>query len=519
MLKVHFLHHHIFTSPYRISPQHYINFYMKFTGNHELNKLNKAQWPLSLLLIASPWILLFVTTGLIAHHSVFNSVPCWSDELAYWHEVLSFSQKGLDFGYYSMNEVLPAYFSFGTHGFGTVSLYALFGKIFGWKTYSLVIANSFFMSLAFLLLTTLMKVSTKNLIIILFLTLTYIPLILFSPTSMSELLNLSMLIVYVVLLHVYFQRGGKKWLLIVLLFCTAISFVRIIYIVLFLPVLFKRKDGFKFDCKFLIYVVLWIVFSGLLFAVNILVVSPYPGSFLTELFKSDGVSDFVRNFAIHFGENAWNFINPVSDTLIQVLQRYLELTVCLICLWKSRILQTKFKTIVIDYFIVFLMLFFFLLINIAAYDVFDWRDYRVLAPVLYGCILLLILNNKMTVAYSLLVFNLIGVTVLFLSPQVLESFNKGRYIKPVVNTMLNRLEYTVNPVSRFENTIVVQQFNANTVLNIPAGIGITYSDALSDKLRSKYIYTGRKLDLLTYNLKDSCETGYLYQEITPSLSR
>ena len=165
------------------------------------------------------------------------------------------------------------------------------------------------------------------------------------------------------------------------------------------------------------------------------------------------------------------------------------------------------------------MLFFFLLINIAAYDVFDWRDYRVLAPVLYGCILLLILNNKMTVAYSLLVFNLIGVTVLFLSPQVLESFNKGRYIKPVVNTMLNRLEYTVNPVSRFENTIVVQQFNANTVLNIPAGIGITYSDALSDKLRSKYIYTGRKLDLLTYNLKDSCETGYLYQEITPSLSR
>jgi len=437
--------------------------------------------------------------------------------LAYWHEVFSFSQKGLDFGYYSMNEVLPTFFSFGTHGFGTVSVYALFGKIFGWKTYSLVIANSFFMSLAFLLLTTLVKVSTKNLLIVLLLTLTYIPLILFSPTSMSELLNLSMLTVYAVLLHVYFQQGGKKWLLILLLFCTAISFVRIIYIVLFFPVLFKRKNGFKFDFKFLIYVVLWIVFSGLLFAVNILVVSPYPGSFLTELFKSNSVSDFVRNFAIHFGENAWNFINPVSDTVIQVLQRYLELSVCLICLWKSQIFQTKFKTIVIDYFIVFLMLFFFLMINVAAYDVFDWRDYRVLAPVLFGCVLLLILNTKMVVAYSLLVFNLIGVLVLFLSPEVLESFNKDRYIQPVVNTLLNRLEYTVNPVSRFENTIVVHQFDANTVLNIPAGIGITYSDVLSDKLRSRYIYSDKKIRLLTYKLIESNESGYIYQKkITPS---
>jgi len=254
-----------------------------------------------------------------------------------------------------------------------------------------------------------------------------------------------------------------------------------------------------------------------LFAVNILVVSPYPGSFLTELFKSNSVSDFVRNFAVHFGENAWNFINPVSDTVIQVLQRYLELTVCLICLLKSRILQTKFKTIVIDYFIVFLMLFFFLMINIAAYDVFDWRDYRVLAPVLYGCIMLLIMNNKMTVAYNLLMFNLIGVLVLFLSPEVLESFNKGRYIQPVANTMLNRLEYTVNPVSRFENTIVVQQFDANTVLNIPAGIGITYSDVVSDKLRSRYIYSDKKIRLLTYKLLVSNESGYIYQKkITPS---
>jgi hypothetical protein len=485
---------------------------MKFTGMHEHNKRNKTQWVLSLLLIASPWMLLFVTTGLIAHQSVFNSVPCWSDELAYWHEVLSLSHKGLDFGYYTINEVLPTYLSFGTHGFGTITVYAVFGKIFGWKTYSLVIANAFYLSMAFLVLTTLVKISTKNLIVILILTLTYIPLILFSPTSMSELLHFSTLITYVALLHVFFKQGGLKWLVFLLLFCTAISCVRIINIFLFLPILFKTNKKFKFDGKFLIYFVLWMLFSSLLFVVNVAMASPYPDSFLTELFKSNGFSDFVRNFAIHFGENAWNFMNPVSDTIIQGFQRYLEILICLVCLWKSNLIQSRFKSFVLDYFVAFFILFLFMVINIAAYDVFDWRDYRVLAPVLYGCVLMLILNDKLTVAYCSLAFNLIGLMVLVLSPQVFESFNKDRYVQPTENVLLKRLEYTDHPVSRFENTVVLQQFDKNTVLNIPAGIGITYSDELSDKLRSRYLYSVKSIKLSTYKLIDSNESGYVYEK-------
>jgi len=58
----------------------------------------------------------------------------------------------------------------------------------------------------------------------------------------------------------------------------------------------------------------------------------------------------------------------------------------------------------------------------------------------------------------------------------------------------------------------VQQFNTNVVLNIPAGIGITCSAVLSDKLRSQYIYSEKKLKLSTYQLIDSNETGYLYQK-------
>ena len=102
--------------------------------------------------------------------------------------------------------------------------------------------------------------------------------------------------------------------------------------------------------------------------------------------------------------------------------------------------------------------------------------------------------------------------VLVLSPQVFESFNKDRYVQPTENVLLKRLEYTDHPVSRFENTVVLQQFDKNTVLNIPAGIGITYSDELSDKLRSRYLYSVKSIKLSTYKLIDSNESGYVYEK-------
>ncbi|MDR3651958.1 MAG: hypothetical protein P4L34_03195 [Paludibacter sp.] len=483
---------------------------MNIRQNFKLKKRNKTEWLLGLLLVASPWILLFFTTTILAKHSVLNSTPCWSDELTYWHEVLSLSQKGLNFGYYTMNEALPKYLSFGTHGFGTVSVYALFAKVFGWKIYSIVIANAFFMSLAFLTLNTVTKIPAKRLLYILIFGLTYLPLVLFSSTSMTELLNFSIKIIYFGLLYVYFKRGGSVLLVFLLVFCMAISFVRIINIVLFLPLLFKRENEFKFDLRFFVQFLIWFLFSGLLFFVNNLFVSPYPDSFLVDLFASKGFGDFMSNFATHFVQNTWNLINPFSENIIQVFERYFIIFICVVSLLKSKLIQTGFKRVEIDYFIVFLILFLFLVINVAAYDVFDWRDYRVMAPVLFGCILFLILNGKAFITYNVLIINLLGLILMLISPQVLESFSKDRYLIPAENKLLNKIEYTQNPKSGFENTIAVQQFNTKTVLNIPAGIGISYSDTISDKLRSRYIFTDKKIRLKTYNLISSDRIGFLY---------
>jgi len=165
-----------------------------------------------------------------------------------------------------------------------------------------------------------------------------------------------------------------------------------------------------------------------------------------------------------------------------------------------------------ELFIVFLILFLFVLINIGTYDVFDWRDYRVLAPILFGCIVYLILNDKTGIISGSFVFNSVGILFLFLSPQIMVLFNEGRYTKPSENPLLKSVEYRAHPASRFENTIIVQEFNPDIVLNIPAGIGISYSEELTDKLKSRYIYSDKKLKLSTYKLIDSNKSGNLYQK-------
>jgi hypothetical protein len=205
-------------------------------------------------------------------------------------------------------------------------------------------------------------------------------------------------------------------------------------------------------------------------------------------------------------------LNPFSDDKIQVLLRYFVIISCMYCLVKSKILQSRFKSFTFEYFIVFLILFSFILINIAAYDVFDWRDYRVLAPVLFGCVVFLILSGKRDMIFFSLAMNFLGVIFLIVSPEIVESFNKGRYTKPIENKVLNQIRYTENPTTRFQNTIVVQNFTKDIVMNVPAGIGITHAEELSDELQSNYIFSKNKLKLSTYKIINSNEMGYLYQK-------
>jgi len=470
-----------------------------------------------LLLVLSPWLLLFIVTTFISHNSVNMSIPIWNDEISYWHEVLSFSSKGLDFGYYTMNEITPKFFSFGTHGFGTISVYAAYAKIFGWNYNSIVISNNVFISIAFLFFIICIKPSTKKLVLISLFYLTYTPLILYCSTSMSELLNFSIMIIYFTLLYVYTNsvRNKNQLIITLIIFCCFASFIRIIYILLFLPIILFKNKELKFDRKMILLLVSWLVLSILLFLINSQFVSPFPSSFLNKLLSISNLSDFILYFVKHFIINILRFIFPFRDESIQVFQRYL--VTCLI-FWffiKSKIVRYRLKQTDNLFFNSFILILFSLLITFFAYDVFNWRDYRVIAPLIFGIVLFMTISNKIIVIKRMLLVNILGILLLCFSPLVFNSFffDSKRYTRPKTNIVFSKIKYTINAHNKFDNTVVMDNFDESVYLNAPAGIGITYSDSISDKLQSKYIYTHKLQKLKTYQIAIVSGNSILYQKI------
>ena len=447
--------------------------------------------------------------------SMFHLTPIWSDELMYWHETYSLFLKGVEHGYYTFNELTPNILSFGTHGFGTVSIYALFAMFFGWNYYSIVTINTLLISIAFLSVSFWVNASFKKTFLLVLLYLTFTPIILYSTTSMSELLNYSTVIVYFSMLSYYFKRKGiDQWLLIILLIvCSILSFVRIINIVLFLPIILIRLNGILFNNKAKIYLLIWIVFSFMLYLLTSQFTSPYPYSFLSKLFNTTGFFEFTTAFIQHLIINILKFIYPFSADAIQVSQRYFFLFICGLSLYRSRIIQSRFRQIELSYSIIFVLLFGFLTINLVTYDVNSWRDYRVLSPVLFGSILFLLMQNKFSFGIYSISANLLFLLLIVTTPEVKTLFfSKDRYTAVADMPLMELVNYSERAESKFTNTLVVNSFEKEIFLNTPPGIGITYTKEISDNLQSEYIIADRYFDLSTYEMTGRHHSFFLYRK-------
>ncbi len=471
-----------------------------------------------LLLIASPWILLSIMLYL-TKGSIGDSRAVWSDELAYWHEILSCSQKGIEFGYYTINELVPSKLSFGTHGFGSISAYLPFALSAGWNNNSILLANTVYMSLAFAMLTIFARPSTKRVLFITVFYMTYTPLMLYCVTSMTELLNYALLISYFILLDTYIKsRKYKSILFVIILILTAyIACIRIIYIVLFLPILLERYKVQNMQWSLIKPIGIWLAISALLFFGSNLFISPYPMSFLSSTFEAPSIPDFIIMIIKHTLKNIYNFMNIRNGQILEILQRYFVLIAFIYLLFKSEIINSKFRKWNPTYFYALIVFSLVLVINITAYDITDWRDYRVFAPFLFSIIIFLTLStkNNKTIQWALSI-NLTILAIAFISQaftSTIQGFAVGRYNKVETIEELKHLKYTTDAKSKFENTILVTEFNPDIALNIPAGIGISYlTEKLSDdfEIKSRYIYSKQRYSLKTHHIISESKQGYLY---------
>lgn len=467
-----------------------------------------------LLLVFTPAIVLLLIVYLFGHQSLWASRPYWSDEFMYWHEVFSFIHRGINAGFYTFNELTPRILSFGTHGFGTILTYSFFGAVCGWKYYSIVFANTIMVSGAFAAIILINKPATTKLLQLILLYATFLPLLLYATSSMSELLNYAVVILYFSLLAKALQTDNFKILFRVLLgFTIYICFIRVIYVVLLFPVFYIP---YKHASISWIRVLIYSVISALaIYSFNSIFVSPYPYAFLYKLMKEGGVSHILFSVLKHLFLNIIRFVNPKHDDFLQIFQRYLFVLVMAWTCFKSNVHKFRLSEMNLHYVIAFFVLVLTWLINCAAYDVFDYHDYRVLSPVLFGIILFIVLTQKDKVGLVFIVANILSICIFTLAFGNIFSFSGGKQRYTVVNpnSIFEHVTYTTGAKNNFDNTIVIDNLDNATILNIPAGIGITYSDKISDKLQSKYFFALKQYkDLENYKKIVANPQGFLYKK-------
>ena len=151
-------------------------------------------------------------------------------------------------------------------------------------------------------------------------------------------------------------------------------------------------------------------------------------------------------------------------------------------------------------------------LQILFYDVFNWRDYRVLYQLAWFGVVVFILNDYKVV--QKLYFATQFVTL------ALATFNLDAYFSPLeaesYSAIMSEIRYDVNADSRWDNTIY-NTIDANQALYLlpEQGIGITYAYIIGNEediveKQPGYIITMNEINISGYEYKAEANGMRLY---------
>jgi hypothetical protein len=167
-----------------------------------------------------PIVITCALLWVVLARTVFDFTPSNSDEVQYWHEALTFSQAGFNGGYYTRNEVVAqlSVFHFGPHGPAFAILQGTFGRLFGWEDYSGVLFNFVLVTVALIVFLYVARLPLPSLLLLGGMLAVYWPLLLLLPTNMQEPTHHAIAITLAALLWPLFycraSSGRRRWLVV-----------------------------------------------------------------------------------------------------------------------------------------------------------------------------------------------------------------------------------------------------------------------------------------------------------------
>ncbi len=415
----------------------------------------------------------FLAVGLVSlflGKNGFAAVPIWSDELDYWRSVYSFVHYGMHTGYIGIGELPPEIGVLSVHGPGPLLLYAWFAKLFGWGYSSILLVNALWVSAGAGALLLLVRPKARTAVLLALSMLFYAPFILYCCTSMTELANYGLLMLYAGLLYRLWEKVTLPVLLGALAAVLFLSVYRILYFLLFIPVAVFACDR-KISWKLVLWLAAIVVVSFFINYGMRLVTSPYESGFLYHFLRA-GFREAARMFWFHALNNLHAYFVLALANTSEVVQRWLYCGMLLFTLL-GVIVSKKERFL---YGLGFLLLLLPWLIIILFYEAQDWADYRSLAPFLWLVTALFVLRGQklLPIAYFA---GCAAVAVVLLTGAPEGAFaDENRFDrKPFsaeLQTLCEAIIYDPNAEDPFQNTVRTEIMEIQVMAQLHPGLGV-----------------------------------------------
>ncbi|NLL79434.1 MAG: hypothetical protein GX234_06550 [Clostridiales bacterium] len=471
---------------------------------------NKIFWLAAAVLLVLAPVILMCLRSLQIGMNCFKLHPVWSDEMVYWRETYNFIHTGIKGGYTGANDLAPRLANFGTHSFMNTLVYAAFAMLFGWHDNSIMIYNLLFLILCLLVFVWWLKPEKTKLIWLTASMICYLPLYYYLPTSMTEVLNYGGILLYTAALLRYYQKHEEKWFLAAFLATVFLCFYKLPNMVFFIPLVLAVFSG-RITKKFCLHTVGCIVSAVVIYVVNSAFTAPYPW-FFSEVFEEETVGKMISKVWGRFTENLQNYVSLSYGTGMERMQRYfflLMLAVLFLAIVWHILRERKQSSLLLAVSYFLMLAASFVLIN-AFYEVWDWRDYRMMAPVAWSALIMLILRFPVRYVLAPAVAALLMFGYEFVKPnQVFISWERTVPIE--TPEICEYIEFDENAADGFDNTLALEYVNLEIYCRLAPGIGVQNIFTPEAITRSKYILVeDTEYDFPGYHLEKEGDFGRLY---------
>lgn len=441
-----------------------------------------------------PSFIMFLMITFHLNSRITNFLPnYWNDQVAYWHQIYSFSQVGFETGYYAFDEMPSPNSRFGAQGPAYPLVMGTMAHFTGWYHYSSVYYNMVFIALGVIFLCTVGQLNSWQILLVGMVVSTSWLILICMPTVAQESLHHLAAFIFAGLIGRLLTTSLPRSLWIGgFILLLVLSFVRFSWVLLLIPYLSLRFQPRTRKS--------WLVILAIAVAITVFVMmvvsrlSAPGGNVILATFAALGQDPqgSISQLAATTIENVKAMFNPLSTFLgvgIGPNLQIIGLLVVFVLAWLP--IQRRWRIDPTYSFHVYNLGTIFAASLVLYLPGGYWR---VIGVHVLLSLLVLIKQGKFRIIYVMIGTNLLLISTLFTAyDRWLTNFNLdiaelerdgARFQQHVV--------YEPNPLSPWCNTVFLSAdlYDRYVTAFIPAGIGVSViinRDVIDFSLESKYL--------------------------------